>query len=175
LLTYHVELHHVGRWQTAAALMPPDPQMVTWLAFSPDDRHLAVATSQDLVQLWDLRVLRERLARQNDLLKRLRGAASKPNITYLAADYRVSRRTILRDLHDLVQRGQLDPRSIQTRVRTRQGLIGPRTESRITRNACAQLRSPGLSVADADAAGHAAAGSGIGMLACHTVLSVDGS
>lgn len=51
----------------------------------------------------------ERLARQNDLLKRLRGAGGKPNITHLAADYRVSRRTILRDLHDLIQRGQLDP------------------------------------------------------------------
>ena len=50
----------------------------------------------------------ERLARQNDLLKRLRGAQGKPNITHLAADYRVSRRTILRDLHDLIQRGQLD-------------------------------------------------------------------
>jgi DNA-binding NtrC family response regulator len=50
----------------------------------------------------------ERLARQNDLLKRLRGSQEKPNITYLAADYRVSRRTILRDLHDLIQRGQLD-------------------------------------------------------------------
>lgn len=51
----------------------------------------------------------ERLARQNDLLKRLRGARQKPNITHLAAEYRVSRRTILRDLHDLIQRGQLDP------------------------------------------------------------------
>ena len=51
----------------------------------------------------------ERLARQSDLLKRLRGAVEKPNITHLAADYRVSRRTILRDLHDLIQRGQLNP------------------------------------------------------------------
>lgn len=50
----------------------------------------------------------ERLFRQNDLLKRLRGTQEKPNITYLASDYRVSRRTILRDLHDLIQRGQLD-------------------------------------------------------------------
>ena len=50
----------------------------------------------------------ERLARQNDLLKRLRGADAKPNITRLAGEYRVSRRTILRDLHDLVRRGQLD-------------------------------------------------------------------
>ena len=50
----------------------------------------------------------ERLARQNELLKRLRGADRKPNITHLATEFRVSRRTILRDLHDLIQRGQLD-------------------------------------------------------------------
>lgn len=50
----------------------------------------------------------ERLARQNDLLKRLRATGVKPNITHLADDYKVSRKTILRDLHDLIQRGQLD-------------------------------------------------------------------
>ena len=50
----------------------------------------------------------ERLARQNQLLKRLREASEKPNITHLAGHFRVSRRTILRDLHDLIQRGQLD-------------------------------------------------------------------
>jgi len=51
----------------------------------------------------------ERLARQNELLKRLRGASEKPNITHLAGEFGVSRKTIHRDLHDLVQRGQLDP------------------------------------------------------------------
>ena len=50
----------------------------------------------------------ERLSRQNELLKRLRGAAEKPNITHLAGEFGVSRKTILRDLHDLIQRGQLD-------------------------------------------------------------------
>jgi DNA-binding NtrC family response regulator len=50
----------------------------------------------------------ERLARQNELLKRLRGVGDRPNISHLAREFRVSRRTILRDLHDLVQRGQLD-------------------------------------------------------------------
>jgi DNA-binding NtrC family response regulator len=50
----------------------------------------------------------ERLARQNELLKRLRGKAAKPNITHLAGEFGVSRKTILRDLHDLIQRGQLD-------------------------------------------------------------------
>jgi DNA-binding NtrC family response regulator len=50
----------------------------------------------------------ERLARQNALLKRLRGAEGKPNITHLAGEFGVSRKTVLRDLHDLIQRGQLD-------------------------------------------------------------------
>ena len=50
----------------------------------------------------------ERLARQHDLLRRLRGQSAKPNISQLARDYAVSRKTILRDLHDLIQRGQLD-------------------------------------------------------------------
>ncbi|HXG47270.1 MAG TPA: response regulator [Methylomirabilota bacterium] len=49
----------------------------------------------------------ERLARQNELLKRLRGTGTKPNITHLAGEFGVSRKTILRDLHDLIQRGQL--------------------------------------------------------------------
>jgi DNA-binding NtrC family response regulator len=53
------------------------------------------------------RIFTERLARQHDLLKRLRGTTEKPNLTLLAADYRVDRRTIRRDLQDLVQRGQL--------------------------------------------------------------------
>lgn len=50
----------------------------------------------------------ERLSRQNELLKRLRRTDGKPNITHLAGEFGVSRKTILRDLHDLIQRGQLD-------------------------------------------------------------------
>jgi DNA-binding NtrC family response regulator len=55
------------------------------------------------------RVFTERLARQHELLKRLRGTSEKPNFTQLAADYKVDRRTIRRDLHDLIERGQLPP------------------------------------------------------------------
>jgi DNA-binding NtrC family response regulator len=50
----------------------------------------------------------ERLARQNELLNRLRGVLTRPNISQLAGDFRVSRKTIIRDLNDLIQRGQLD-------------------------------------------------------------------
>jgi DNA-binding NtrC family response regulator len=49
----------------------------------------------------------ERLARQHDLLKRLRHAAERPNISALARDYHVSRKTIIRDLRELIQRSQL--------------------------------------------------------------------
>lgn len=50
-----------------------------------------------------------RLARQHRLLLELRKTREKPNITHLAAEHRVARKTIIRDLHDLIRRGQLDP------------------------------------------------------------------
>lgn len=51
----------------------------------------------------------ERLARQHEMLNRLRGTSERPNISQLARDFNVSRKTIIRDLMDLIQRGQLDP------------------------------------------------------------------
>lgn len=55
------------------------------------------------------RLFTERLARQHALIKRLRGACERPNISELAGEFHVDRKTIRRDLCDLVQRGQLDP------------------------------------------------------------------
>jgi DNA-binding NtrC family response regulator len=49
----------------------------------------------------------ERLARQHELLKKLRGTTDRPNISGLSRDYNVSRKTIIRDLRELIQRGQL--------------------------------------------------------------------
>jgi DNA-binding NtrC family response regulator len=49
----------------------------------------------------------ERLARQHELLKKLRGTIERPNISGLSRDYNVSRKTIIRDLRELIQRGQL--------------------------------------------------------------------
>jgi len=49
----------------------------------------------------------ERLARQHDLLQRLRGATLRPNVSALSREYAVSRKTIIRDLRELIQRGQL--------------------------------------------------------------------
>jgi DeoR/GlpR family transcriptional regulator of sugar metabolism len=40
-------------------------------------------------------------------LRRFRGATTKPNISQLAEKFRVDRKTIRRDLHDLITRGQL--------------------------------------------------------------------
>lgn len=51
-----------------------------------------------------------RLDRQHDLLKRLRKTTERPNISELARQYQVGRKTIIRDLHDLIRRGQLDAR-----------------------------------------------------------------
>ena len=57
------------------------------------------------------RVFAARLARQVELLKRLRDG-QPANVTHLARDLKVSRRTISRDIQELIQRGQL-PASVQ--------------------------------------------------------------
>jgi DNA-binding NtrC family response regulator len=51
----------------------------------------------------------ERLGRQQEILKRLRHSSSKANVSHLARDLKASRRTISRDLQELIARGQLDP------------------------------------------------------------------
>lgn len=55
------------------------------------------------------RLFTERLARQLELLKRFRGATQRPNLSLLAGEFQVDRKTIRRDLRDLIQRGQLNP------------------------------------------------------------------
>ncbi len=51
----------------------------------------------------------ERLGRQQELLHRLRQSSGKANVSHLARDLKASRRTISRDLQELIARGQLDP------------------------------------------------------------------
>jgi DNA-binding NtrC family response regulator len=51
----------------------------------------------------------ERLGRQQEILKRLRQSPGKANVSHLARDLKASRRTISRDLQELIARGQLDP------------------------------------------------------------------
>jgi DNA-binding NtrC family response regulator len=49
----------------------------------------------------------DRLARQNALLTRLGKSNERPNISSLAREFKVARRTIIRDLQELIRRGQL--------------------------------------------------------------------
>jgi DNA-binding NtrC family response regulator len=49
----------------------------------------------------------DRLARQNEILARLSPSHERPNISALAREFKVARRTIIRDLQELIRRGQL--------------------------------------------------------------------
>jgi response regulator of citrate/malate metabolism len=51
----------------------------------------------------------DRLARQNRLLALLGESKERPNISALARQFKVARRTIIRDLQELIHRGQLKP------------------------------------------------------------------
>ena len=50
----------------------------------------------------------ERLDRQHQLLNLLRESSERPNISQLARQFHVSRKTIIRDLQDLIKRDQID-------------------------------------------------------------------
>jgi DNA-binding NtrC family response regulator len=51
----------------------------------------------------------DRLARQNKILEIVRKSSARPNISLLARQFNVARRTIIRDLQELIRRGQLNP------------------------------------------------------------------
>jgi DNA-binding NtrC family response regulator len=51
----------------------------------------------------------DRLARQNRILELVRKSPQRPNISGLAREFKVARRTIIRDLQELIRRGQLKP------------------------------------------------------------------
>jgi DNA-binding NtrC family response regulator len=51
----------------------------------------------------------DRLTRQNRIGKMLDKSQQRPNISALAREFRVARRTIIRDLQELIRRGQLKP------------------------------------------------------------------
>jgi DNA-binding NtrC family response regulator len=51
----------------------------------------------------------DRLARQNRIRELTRNATGRPNISALARDFKVARRTIIRDLQDLIRRGEISP------------------------------------------------------------------
>ena len=51
----------------------------------------------------------DRLSRQNQILQMIGKSRERPNISALARQFRVARRTIIRDLQELIRRGQLKP------------------------------------------------------------------
>jgi len=51
----------------------------------------------------------DRLSRQSHIRDRLAKASDRPNISALAREFGVARRTIIRDLHELIRRGELKP------------------------------------------------------------------
>jgi DNA-binding NtrC family response regulator len=51
----------------------------------------------------------DRLSRQNQIRERLAKSRERPNISALAREFSVARRTIIRDLQELIRRGQLKP------------------------------------------------------------------
>ena len=51
----------------------------------------------------------DRLNRQNQLAALVGSSGERPNISALARDFKVARRTIIRDLQELIRRGQLSP------------------------------------------------------------------
>lgn len=51
----------------------------------------------------------DRLVRQTAIRKLLENTTSRPNISALARQFNVARKTIIRDLHELIRRGELSP------------------------------------------------------------------
>jgi len=51
----------------------------------------------------------DRLNRQNHILELIGKSKERPNISALAREFKVARRTIIRDLQELIRRGQLKP------------------------------------------------------------------
>jgi transcriptional antiterminator len=62
-----------------------------------------------LIYQGELKSSSSSLARQHDMLKKLRASGQPANVSQFSRDYNVSRRTIARDLRELVQRGQIPP------------------------------------------------------------------
>jgi DNA-binding NtrC family response regulator len=51
----------------------------------------------------------DRLSRQNQMLALLSSSSTRPNISRLARTFGVARRTIIRDLQEMIRRGQISP------------------------------------------------------------------
>jgi WD40 repeat protein len=56
-----VTLYDCDAESVLMVLTPPDPEVLTWVSFSPEDGKLAAVTQSGRVQLWDLRGVRREL------------------------------------------------------------------------------------------------------------------
>ena len=57
-----VRLFDPASGRVLATITAPDPRLISWLCFSPDGGRLVVACEGRIIQLWDLRSIRLRLA-----------------------------------------------------------------------------------------------------------------
>jgi len=96
-----VDVHDLKRTVTTALLECGEAEVVR--QFEALERSRRV----DAVELFSRST--DRLSRQNQLCHNLAKTKTRPNISALARQYRVARRTIIRDLQELIRRGQLKP------------------------------------------------------------------
>ncbi len=100
-LTKPVDIHALKR-TVAIALKECGPDEVVRQFESLERSHRVDA--QDL-----LTRSTDRLSRQNRILEIVGDSCQRPNISALARQFNVARRTIIRDLQELIRRGQLKP------------------------------------------------------------------
>ena len=62
---YKARLFNAATGEILVDIEAPDPWQVTCLSFSPDGSQLAVCEGHNALRLWDLRRIRERLARMH--------------------------------------------------------------------------------------------------------------
>jgi hypothetical protein len=57
-----IKLFDVTGWNEIATLEAPDPKMLSRMHFSRDGSQLAAVSGNHVIQLWDLPLIREKLA-----------------------------------------------------------------------------------------------------------------
>lgn len=96
-----VDVHELRRTVAAALAECGDAEIVR--QFEALER----ARRVDALELFSRST--DRLSRQNRIVKIIGDSREHPNISALAREFKVARRTIIRDLQELIRRGQLAP------------------------------------------------------------------
>jgi DNA-binding NtrC family response regulator len=100
-LTKPVDVHALKR--TVATALKECGEKETVRQFEALERSRRIDAQELLSRSTD------RLSRQNRILEMIGKSRERPNISALARQFRVARRTIIRDLQELIRRGQLKP------------------------------------------------------------------